>query len=217
VTPQLVIFDCDGVLIDSEAISARVLIASVSRLGIEIDFDTFCQRYVGRSFPTVAKDIFQMFDVALPDGFEADYRATLLTAFEAELIPTMGIVDVLDAMKLPYCVATSSSPPRVARSLALTGLAGFFGNRVYTASQVTRGKPAPDLFVFAATKMGVDPSACLVIEDSLPGIHAGIAAGMTVLRYTGGAHLQGRTLKHDQTVPTFDNWADFSVLMAKQP
>ena len=211
---EAVIFDCDGVLIDSEVLSARTLISALSAQGIAVDFDYFCVNFLGRSFPTVAEDIRRTFDIALPEGFEAAYRADLLTAFETELARTPGIGAVLEAMTLPYCVATSSSPERAMRSLSVTGLDRYFGPRIYTASQVARGKPAPDLFLHAATQMGADPRRCLVIEDSLPGLQAGRAAGMHVLRYTGGAHLRGRVLKHDAGVRSFDNWGALSLLMA---
>lgn len=211
---KAVIFDCDGVLIDSEGVSARVLNAALARHGVEINFDYFCVNFVGRSFPTVAEDIRQSFNVDLPPDFEPTYRAELLAAFEHDLHPTAGIVPVLKALDLPSCVATSSSPERVARSLALTRLDRFFGGRVFTASEVKNGKPAPDLFLHAARSIGIDPQHCLVIEDSLPGIEAAQAAGMKVLRYTGGVHLKGRTLKHGTTVASFDNWRDFSVMLA---
>ncbi len=212
---EAIIFDCDGVLIDSEVLSARILTAALSAQGIEIDFDHFCVHFLGRSFPTVAAEIRRTFAVDLPQGFEASYRADLLRVFESELHSTPGIGAVLKTLAQPYCVATSSSPERVGRSLALTGLDLFFGDRVYTASEVKRGKPAPDLFLHAARKISANPQQCLVIEDSLPGIAAAQAAGMHVLRYTGGAHLRGRHLKHDPSVRSFDNWADLPLWMAE--
>lgn len=190
---DLVIFDCDGVLIDSELISARVLIAALARAGVSVDLDHFREHFLGRSFPTVAQQVREDFRIALPDDFEAGYRADLLAAFATELRPTPGVAGVLDRLAVRRCVATSSSPPRVARSLALTGLAGYFAADVFTASQVARGKPAPDLFWHVAARMAVAPDRCLVIEDSLTGIRAALAAGMRTLRYTGGAHLVGLT------------------------
>lgn len=214
----LVIFDCDGVLIDSEVISARVLIAALARSGVLVDFDHFREHFLGRSFPTVARQIREAFRVALPDDFEAAYRADLLAAFGRELQPTPGVTRVLDRLAVSKCVATSSSPPRVARSLALTGLAGYFGADVFTASEVARGKPAPDLFWHVATRMGVAPERCLVIEDSVTGIRAGLAAGMAVLRYTGGGHLAGKAPVSDPAdpvaaVPAFSSWDMFFAML----
>ncbi|MEO0911593.1 MAG: HAD family hydrolase [Pseudomonadota bacterium] len=206
---ELVIFDCDGVLIDSEGLSAEVLLSELAALGLALDMDYFCAHFMGRSFPTVAEDIRDRFDLVLPETFEASYRARLLRAFEARLQPTNGVVEVIEALAVPACVATSSSPKRASNSLRIARLTEYFPGVVFTASEVARGKPAPDLFLHTAARMGVRPEACLVIEDSLPGIAAGVAAGMRVLRYTGGSHLAGRMLKHGADVEVFDKWSDF--------
>lgn len=207
---DLVIFDCDGVLADSEVISARVLVREVATYGADMDEAYVYRHFVGKSFPIVAGIIRDGFDVDLPPSFEADYRAALITAFTDELRPTPGLYDMLDRLDRPACVATSSSPPRVARTLDLLGLADRFGPHVFTASQVARGKPAPDLFLFTAREIGADPARCLVIEDSASGVAAGIAAEMQVWRYVGGAHFDASTtIETPPGVPVFDNWAQF--------
>jgi HAD superfamily hydrolase (TIGR01509 family) len=191
---DLVIFDCDGVLIDSEVISARMLIAELKGYGVDMDMGFVSRHFLGRSYPVVLKEVRERWGVALPDRFEADYRARLLGAFERELQPMPGVVDVVAELGLPYCLATSSSPERLHRSLDLTGLADLFRGVSFTASEVARGKPAPDLFLHVAQAMGHAPARCLVIEDSLNGLRAGLAAGMEVWRFTGGSHLQGLDL-----------------------
>lgn len=205
---NLVIFDCDGVLIDSEGLSAEILISGLADLGVDVDFDYFCTNFVGRSFPTVARDIQSTFDIKLPRDFEQNYRRILLAKFVDHLAPTRGVREVLDTLAVPYCVATSSSPARVSNSLNIVNFTEYFDDRVFTASEVARGKPAPDLFLHAAAKIGVDPARCLVIEDSLPGVEAAVSAGMPVLRYTGGAHLAARVLRHADYVRSFKNWED---------
>jgi HAD superfamily hydrolase (TIGR01509 family) len=210
---DLIIFDCDGVLVDSEVISAAVLIDLAAAHGVPLTPAYVGAHFLGRSFPTVAKLIRDSFAVDLPPGFEAAYRAELLIRFETALRPTAGIVDTLSSITVPFCCATSSSPPRVERSLAIAGLARFFGPRVFTASQVARGKPAPDLFLFAAQSQGARPAACVVIEDSRPGIIAGQAAGMRVLHYTGGSHLNGRTFDTEPPVAAFDGWGRLPTLL----
>ena len=190
VTPALVIFDCDGVLVDSEVISARVLVEVAAEAGVAFDAPYVARHFLGRSFPTVARSIAADFRVTLPPDFEARYRSRLLARFEADLRPTPGIEDLLGRLAVPSCVATSSSPARAARSLALTGLDRFLP-RVFTASEVARGKPAPDLFLHAAAMMGAAPASCLVIEDSPPGLLAARAAGMAVVAYAGGSHMRG--------------------------
>ncbi len=209
---ELIIFDCDGVLIDSEIISARILIDLLSGLGIEVDFEYVRENFLGRSFPKVASEIRESFGRELTADFEETYRSRLARAFRAGLRPVGGVEQVLSGLQARYCVATSSSPSRVAMSLEISGLAGFFGDRVFTASQVSRGKPAPDLFLFVADQMKSDPANCLVIEDSMPGVHAALAAGMQVWRFVGASHLSGdefgRTAVPDG-VTVFDNWTKF--------
>ena len=186
---DLVIFDCDGVLIDSEIISARMLVAELGKLGVVIDLDYVGRHFLGRSYPTVMKQIRSEFGLTLPDTFEDDYREALLAAFQRDLRGVPHVRDVLAGIGVPFCVATSSSPRRAAMSLGLVGLDDLVGDRLFTSTMVAHGKPAPDLFLLAADRMGAEPARTLVIEDSLTGIRAGLAAGMTVWRFVGGSHL----------------------------
>jgi HAD superfamily hydrolase (TIGR01509 family) len=187
--PKLLILDCDGVLIDSEVISADTLIELLGDFGAEIDRGFVRQHYLGRSFPTVKGHAQQYFGLSLPDSFEAQYRARLLARFETDLRLMEGVEEMLDALRIPFCVATSSSPMRVARSLQLTGVFKRFEGRIFTASEVARGKPAPDLFFHAASRLGVAPEACLVVEDSSVGLQAALSAGMQTVWFTGGSHI----------------------------
>ncbi|TQM89659.1 HAD family hydrolase [Roseinatronobacter monicus] len=209
---DLIIFDCDGVLIDSEVLSAEVLISLLAEQGHHLTVANVRQKFLGRSFPTVAASLRQDFGVSLPHDFEMTYRARLLARFEGELCPTEGVVEMLSALDVPFCLATSSSPPRLKHSLELTGLAQFFGPRCYTASMVARGKPAPDLFLHAAEMMGFAPGRCLVVEDSLPGVKAAQAAGMAVVVYTGGGHMDGQGLDTCDTIPQLETWSGFDDL-----
>ena len=186
---DLVIFDCDGVLIDSEIISAQMLVAELAGLGVAIDLPYVARHFLGRSYPTVMKVIRAEFGVELSAAFEEQYRQRLLAAFEARLAVMPGAAAVLAGMARPWCVATSSSQARAERSLAIAGLAGLVGDRLFTAGMVANGKPAPDLFLLAAARMGAEPARCLVVEDSLNGIRAAHAAGMRVWRFTGGSHM----------------------------
>jgi HAD superfamily hydrolase (TIGR01509 family) len=211
---DLVIFDCDGVLIDSEIISARMLVQELALLGVHIDLAYVARHFLGRSYPTVMAQIRREFGLDLPPAFEEQYRERLLTEFQHSLKVMPGVTTVLDALAVPFCVATSSSPRRAAFSLQLTGLDHRVGDRLFTASQVARGKPAPDLFLLAAARMGVAPARALVIEDSLTGLRAGQAAGMTVWHFTGGSHFTQRDLSSDPAPDPapqrqFDDFADF--------
>lgn len=195
---DLVIFDCDGVLIDSEIISARMLVAELMRLGLTIDLAYVERNFLGRSYPVVMETIRREFGLDLPPDFEAQYREALLAAFQQELKVVPHVQEVLSQIGVPFCVATSSSPRRVEMSLSLVGLAPLIGDKVFTSTLVARGKPAPDLFLHAAEKMGATPDRTLVIEDSLTGIRAGLAAGMTVWRFVGGSHLGATTPEEPQ-------------------
>ena len=185
---SLVIFDCDGVLIDSEIISATALVEELARHDIAIEMSHVLEHFIGHPYAVVAGKIAAIAGGPLPETFEHSYRARLLQRFEAELRPMPGIVDVMDALAVPYCAATSSSPERAHHSLRAAGLAERFGDRIYTVTMVARPKPAPDLFLHAAAAMGVEPRQCLVIEDSDLGIAAAQAAGMIAWQFTGGSH-----------------------------
>lgn len=212
---DLVIFDCDGVLADSEVISAEILTSELRDFGVRIDTDYVFRNFIGKSFPGVADKIRTTFQVDLPPEFEARYRATLIKAYSTQLRPTPGVAAVLAKLDHASCVATSSSPPRVERTLSILDMTETFGAHVFTASQVERGKPAPDLFLFAADRMGVSPKHCLVIEDSLAGIQAGLAAGMKVWRYCGTSHFTDQAQVRKETpddVLVFDNWEQFYLM-----
>ncbi|SIN84491.1 HAD family hydrolase [Vannielia litorea] len=208
---ELVIFDCDGVLADSEVISARVLVEALAHHGLTVTPEHVYRNFVGQSFPKVADKIRRDFDLDLPPSFEAAYRGRLVEEFAAGLKPTVGVHDMLAQLGCRSCVATSSSPPRVARTLSLLGLTDRF-ERVFTASEVSAGKPAPDIFLHAAECLNAKPETCLVIEDSKAGLMAAQAAGMEVWRYTGGAHFAGFSAAEIDTppgLPAFDNWSAF--------
>lgn len=188
--PRLVIFDCDGVVVDSEMLSAGLLMGMMADLGLPITLDIFRDDFLGRSFASSAKKCIERFGVALPPDFEPRYRAQLFPLLRAKLRPMAGVEAVLAALTVPYCLATSSAPERLAASLEGAGMVQWFSGRSFMAHMVEHPKPAPDLFLHAAAEMGAAPGACLVIEDSEMGVRAGLAAGMTVWHFQGGAHMK---------------------------
>lgn len=190
-TPALIIFDCDGVLIDSEAISYQVLTDELALEGIVIDLGAFRRHFLGRSFPVVETEVSRVWSHQLPPEFQSRYLTRLLARFEHQLAAMAGVAEVLADLSVPFCLATSSSPERLRRSLAVTGLAPFFADRIFTAAEVKHGKPAPDLFLYAARRMGIPPADVAVLEDSEPGLVAAVNAGMTVWQFTGGGHMAG--------------------------
>ena len=203
----LVIFDLDGVLVDSEPIAARMWMRELARFGVTIDMAYFEANFLGRSFPKVVKAIREDLGLDLPADFEATYRTKLRDMFEVELTTTPGLAPVLARLAVPDCVATSSTPARAEKSLNITGLWPRFAGRVHTASEVAHGKPAPDLFLHVAALFDVAPGDCLVIEDSAPGLAAARAAGMPALHYAGGAHLNGRDVGAPASLGRIDAWS----------
>jgi HAD superfamily hydrolase (TIGR01509 family) len=215
--PALIIFDCDGVLIDSELLSAGTLIDALAAHGVEVDLAFVARHFIGRAYAVVPVEVRARFGIALPESFEAEYRARLVAAFEARLTVMEGAVEALAALDVPFCLATSSSPPRLAASLRITGLDRVFAGRAFTASEVARGKPAPDLFLHAAARMGADPRACVVVEDSGVGLQAGQAAGMEVWHFTGGRHFAVMELPLPAGVQPHRRFTSFAELRAAQP
>jgi HAD superfamily hydrolase (TIGR01509 family) len=213
--PKLIIFDCDGVLVDSEAISARILVLELAKCDISVSEEEVFNQFVGRSLKDVARSLQISPTSDVFDKLNATYHATLLAALASELEAMSGVSDVISQLDIAFCVATSSSRERTLKSLELSKLDGFFDQNVFTASQVNNGKPAPDLFLFAASEMGVTADACLVIEDSFPGVQAAQAAQMRVWRFTGGAHFAKMRPPFTESappVPTFDTWQRFFEL-----
>jgi len=198
--PELVIFDCDGVLVDSERLAVAVDVVVLERLGWPLTEAEIVDRFVGRPHAYMMSEVEAHLGTKLPDGWEAEYLPLYDAAFAAELVAVDGIADALDRITLPTCVASSSTHAGIRRSLELTGLRARFGERIYSAEDVTRGKPAPDVFLHAAAGMGVDPARCVVIEDSVHGVTAARAAGMQVLAYGGGVVPGDRLRGPDTTV-----------------
>jgi HAD superfamily hydrolase (TIGR01509 family) len=184
----LVIFDCDGVLIDSEAIACRADAACLAELGITITAEEIMQRYLGISAAAMCSDIEQRYGIVLPPDFVAVLHKRVAAVFDTELTTMAGVEHLLQTMQHRRCVASSSAPERLRHSLSVTGLLGYFEPHIFSATQVARGKPAPDLFLFAADAMQVPPASCVVIEDSVPGVQAAVAAGMRAIGFTGGEH-----------------------------
>ena len=188
VAPELVIFDCDGVLVDSEAIALGAMRDALAGLGLPLDTAEVHRRFLGRSLATIAADLRAVgieFDAACRAALSAELRRR----FQRELRAVAGMASLVERLAVPACVASSSHRERLLHSLATAGLLDRFGEAVFSADEVARGKPHPDLFLHAARRMGAEPSACLVVEDSLPGLRAAAAAGMRAVAFAAGSHL----------------------------
>lgn len=184
---ELVVFDCDGVLVDTETLSARALVEALGpRVGLTQD-DVYAH-FLGRSQPSAIETLRERWGFDYSAQIREEVAARMRALMDAELSAVAGVGEAARALGLPVCVASSSDPSHIARSLARTGLAAIFEPHLFSARMVARGKPAPDLFLFAAERMGVEPSRCLVVEDSPAGVAAARAAGMAVFGFVGASH-----------------------------
>lgn len=183
---RLVIFDCDGVLVDSELITNRVFAEMLNELGMPVTLEDMFEQFVGRSMAQCCELISGILKRPVPDHFIEEYRVRTTQALESELKSVPGIEDALDAieaMGVPYCVASSGTHEKMRSTLTITGLLPRFEGKLFSVTEVAHGKPAPDVFLYAASRCGVAPSACCVVEDTPTGVAAGVAAGMTVYGY----------------------------------
>jgi HAD superfamily hydrolase (TIGR01509 family) len=182
---ELVIFDCDGVLVDSERIAVRIDVELLAELGWPLSEEEVIERFMGRTTEHMLKAIEAQIDDLEP-GWDVEFDRRYMEALEADLEPVDGVVEALDAISAPTCVASSGTHKKLRFTLGHTGLYERFAGRIFSAEDVARGKPEPDLFLHAASTLGADPAACAVVEDSRYGVQAARAAGMRVLAYGGG-------------------------------
>ncbi|MGY0464292.1 HAD family hydrolase [Kitasatospora sp. cg17-2] len=209
---RLVIFDCDGVLVDSERIAARVQIGLGAELGWPLTEEEVVERFIGRSMASIDEQVAERLGRETADRWWAEFVRRHAEQVDAGLEPVDGLPEALDAIVLPTCVASSGSHEKMAHTLGRTGLHHRFAGRIFSATEVARGKPAPDLFLHAARRMGVPPSACAVVEDSAPGVLAARAAGMRAFGYAGGLTPAARLAGPDTVV--FEDMRELPALLA---
>ena len=188
-TPDLLIFDCDGVLVDSERLAVEAFVQVLNDAGVPAT-PAMLESCFGLKQADILISVAEQTGKNIPPEVGQTLWPVTRSFFERSLQPMPGVADFLDrpsAMK--RCVASSSNPERIRLSLELAGLGHAFGDAVFSSHQVARGKPAPDLFLFAATTLGIAPTTCLVVEDSTFGVQAALAAGMQVIAFTGGSHI----------------------------
>ena len=219
---DLIIFDCDGVLVDSEVISCRAHAGTLTRHGYPITEEEVLHRFLGVSDREARQTIEREIGRPLPSDFEAQVKEATLKFYAGDLKAITGVAAAIAAIDLPKCVASSGTPEKIRHGLECAGLYEQLAPHIFSATQVKRGKPAPDLFLFAAEQMRAAPERCVVIEDSVPGVTGARAAGMTVLGFHGGSHCQpghaeklrdaGAAAVFDdmQQLPDFVRWAGFA-------
>lgn len=215
---DLVIFDCDGVLVDSEVISCRAHAETLTRHGYPITPDQVFDRFLGRSMRKATLEIEAELGRPLPEDFQTQVYAEIFRLFAASLEATPHIDEALAAIMMPVCVASSGPPEKISTSLNHVGLYDRFAPHIFSAVQVTNGKPAPDLFLFAAEQMKTAPARCVVIEDSVAGVTGALAAGMVVFGYHGGSHCRpdtAKTLRAAGAAVTFDDMRQLPDLIGR--
>jgi HAD superfamily hydrolase (TIGR01509 family) len=201
---ELVIFDCDGVLVDSEGLACELQVERLAELGMTMTAAEVSERFLGRSIAYVNATIAEQLGGPPPADRQRYWEGRYRELMTEQLQPIPGVVEALQQITLPACVASSSAPESIAFKLSLCRLAERFGDRIFSASQVRHGKPAPDLFLLAADRMHVDPARCAVIEDSPVGVQAGRAAGMRTFAYAGAGTVARDQLDGEATV-VFDD------------
>lgn len=209
------IFDCDGVLVDSEPISIRVDAIVLNELGWPLTEDEIIERFVGRTSGYMLGEIEKHLGRSLPEDFDIESSDLYRREFETHLKPVPGIGEALDQITIPTCVASSGSHEKMRFTLGLTGLYSRFEGRIFSASEVSQGKPAPDLFLYAAEKMGVAPERCAVVEDSRFGVEAARAAGMHAFGFTGSVTSAAALEGPNTTV--FGDMRELPALLLRSP
>jgi HAD superfamily hydrolase (TIGR01509 family) len=208
---RLVIFDCDGVLVDTERIAVKIDAVVLTRLGWPMTEAEVIERFMGRSDAYMVSQIEAHLGRPLPSDWEAPFQHLYRDAFQADLAPVPGVVEALDRITTATCVASSGTHEKIRYTLGLTGLYERFEGRIFSVTDVAHGKPAPDLFLHAAKQMDVDPAHCAVVEDSRYGIEAAHAAGMRAFGYAGG--LTPRERLADAGAIVFDDMRDLPRLL----
>jgi len=218
-TVDLVIYDCDGTLIDTETLYGEVSLAACHALGLsDWTIEHYIESIVGIPWSDGVKIIEAAYGRALPEDFEARIEEAVALRLEAEIRALPGVRAALETIGGRRCVASSTSLAPLRRNLAITGLIDLFDPHIFSASQVARGKPHPDVFLHAAAQMDTPPERCLVIEDSVPGVRAARAAGMQVVGFTGVAHDKMRTarrLREAGAVRIIDGFDVWPALIAE--
>jgi HAD superfamily hydrolase (TIGR01509 family) len=208
---ELVIFDCDGVLVDSERITNTVFAQMLNEQGLPVTLEDMFSEFVGRSMPQCLEIIEKKLGRAVPERFLDQYDLRTKQALAEKLQPVKGIEDALNAIDLPMCVASSGSHEKMRTTLGLTGLLERFSGKLFSVTEVENAKPHPDVFLYAADKTGGAACRTAVVEDTRLGVRAGIAAGMTVFGY---AELSSPQALAEEGAIVFDDMRDLPILLA---
>lgn len=204
---KCVIFDCDGVLVDSEPIGNQVMVDMANELGAQIDLDYAYKNFKGNALKKCISQISELVDFVIPSNFEAEYRGRSFEKFRNEIQPVEGVLDLIKNLKIPFCVASSGPEHKIKLNLELTGLLPYFESKIFSCYAIQKWKPDPAVFLWAAETMGFQPSECVVVEDSPIGVDAAVNGGFDVFGFT--AH-DFRDELQEKTTKTFDSMLKLS-------
>jgi len=207
---KCVIFDCDGVLVDSEPITSHILYKMSGELGLPFDLEFFVNHFTGKSLNEIIRFFDSCLTHGLPDEFEHDYRRRTFKAFEDRLKPIPGITETLDNLSVPCCVASSGPLSKIQHNLNIVGLSERFKEKMFSCYEIDKWKPEPEIFLYAAQEMGFHPADCAVIEDSTVGVQAALNGGFDVFHFTKKS---GSSQNFSETVFSFHNMYDLSDLL----
>tara|TARA_R110002096_G_scaffold2186_1_gene11536 strand:+ start:2688 stop:3323 length:636 start_codon:yes stop_codon:yes gene_type:complete len=199
---KCIIFDCDGVLVDSETLGNQVMVDLANKYGANIDLHYAMKHFKGSFIQACIEKIEKLATESLPDTFESEYRQKSFEAFKKDIKPIEGVKKVLDNLKTPFCVASSGPEHKIRLNLELTGLLPYFENNIFSCYTIQKWKPEPDVFLWAAETMGFKPNECLVVEDSISGVKAAKNGGFDVFGFT--AHDYNNELQYEANT-TFDS------------
>lgn len=207
---KCIIFDCDGVLVDSEAISAKIFQEMVAELGCNLDFETVLEQITGTSMKENLAFFSKHIEGELPDDFETEFRKRSYETFKTDLKPIKGIRDILDKIKIPIGVASSGPVEKIRSNLTTTNLIQFFGENIFSSYDIQRWKPEPEIYLHAAKVMEFNPGECAVIEDSMAGVKAAIAGGFDVFVF---AHDKNKTAFEELEATVFFEMDELESLL----
>lgn len=207
---KCVIFDCDGVLVDSEPLGNQVMVDMANEFGAKIDLDYAYQNFKGNALKVCVNHISELLGTDMPSDFEAEYRRRSFEKFRKEIQPVDGVLDVIKTLRIPFCVASSGPENKIKLNLELTGLLPYFESKIFSCYAIQKWKPDPDIFLWAAETMGFKASECVVIEDSLIGLQAAIKGGFDVFGFS--AHDYNNELKESAT-KTFNSMLKLPELL----
>lgn len=207
---KCIIFDCDGVLVDTEKIGNGILLEMASEHGFEMHIEDAYRNFNGRNLKDCFRHIEEAIDQKLPDSFEAEYRQKSFEAFKTKVKPMEGVVDFIEKLKIPYCVASSGPVEKIRLNLEVAGLLDKFEDKIFSSYQINSWKPEPGIFLHAAKEMGFDVKDCIVLEDSKAGVKAGISGGFKVYGFANGFNNDDL---EDEGAVLFHSYEDLSELL----